>query len=204
KPAEALIFSILTGIISIVGFWSLFNPLAGSLAFGTIAFYSFFYTLYLKPRTPMNIVIGGAAGSMAPVIAWAAAANSLSVIPLLLFAIIFFWTPPHFWALALCLKEDYKKVSYPMLPVVVGDSETWKQIVKYTVVTLVFSVILSLTGSGIFYLAGAAILGGLFIRKAVNARAAGSIKAARGVFGYSIVYLLALFTAMMIDKGIGL
>ncbi len=202
KPTEAFVVAIAMGVISIASFWRWFNPLSALLSAGTIIFYAFFYTLYLKPRTPQNIVIGGAAGAMAPVIGWAAGAGSLAVEPILMFLIIFFWTPPHFWALALCLKEDYRRVNLPMMPLIVGDSRTWSMIVIYALLTLTVSGSLIFFGAGILYAVAAAGLGAMFLRKILIARSHVSIKNARGVFGYSIVYLLVLFTALIIDRGL--
>ena len=201
-PREALLFSIITGFAAVLLFWLFFNLMAAMLALFTISFYSFFYTIYLKPRTPHNIVIGGAAGAMAPVIAWAAAAGTFSVIPWLLFAIIFFWTPPHFWSLALCLKDDYVKADLPMLPTVEKDSVTWKLIIRYTVITLLFSISLSLSGAGLLYFVVASVLGWLLLKKTIVAKRLTTKVASRKVFRFSIVYLLLLFTALILDKGL--
>jgi protoheme IX farnesyltransferase len=203
NSVEAFVVASSLGLGSVVFYALYFNTLASLLSAGTILFYALFYTIYLKPRTSQNIVIGGAAGAMAPVIGWAAAAGSLDVIPILLFLIIFLWTPPHFWALALCLKEDYKKVGLPMLPLLVGDAATWKLILIYVLFTIVISLAPLFFGVGILYGLVAAGLGWVFLRRTLKARSSGTIKAAWGVFGYSIVYLLALFTALMADKGIG-
>lgn len=199
QPWEAFLFAGLLAAISIFGFWVAFNLLSALLAAGTILFYSVFYTLYLKPRTPQNIVIGGAAGSMGPVITWAAAAGSLSLAPWLMFAIIFFWTPPHFWSLAIYHKDDYRTVGYPMMPVVAGETRTWMQILMYTVITVASSLGLVVTGSSFLYGVVALVLGGLFLRKALEARSSREAKDARGVFGYSILYILALFTLLIMD-----
>src|SRR3990167_3130649 len=131
SPLSALSFSIGIGVIGLGMLFQWGSLLASLLGLFTILFYSFFYTLWLKPRTPYNIVIGGAAGAMGPLIAWAAVTGTLSWIPLAMFAIVFFWTPPHFWALALCCKEDYAKVALPMLPIVAGEEATRKQIFYY-------------------------------------------------------------------------
>ena len=152
SPNGALIYAITIGVISTAVFTLAFNLLAGALTLATILFYSLFYTLYLKPRTPQNIVIGGLAGSMGPVIAWAAGANSLTWTPLLMAAVIFFWTPPHFWALAIYLKDDYTQVGYPMMPGIVGDKATWAQIFIYTLVTLAISGALVIFEPGWLYL----------------------------------------------------
>ena len=199
KGTEALSFAILIGILGVVLFVTCFNWLSALLALGTVLFYGLFYTLWLKPNTHQNIVIGGAAGAMAPVISWAAAANSLSPEPWLLFLIIFLWTPPHFWALALYLKEDYKKVDLPMLPIVKGDDATLKQMVYYTLALVVISLSLALFKSGIVYMAVATILGAVFIKKTVAVKNSKSREHERGLFRYSIVYLFCLFSIIIIE-----
>ncbi|MBD3166841.1 protoheme IX farnesyltransferase [bacterium] len=199
---EAYAFAGLVGTASIAGFWLFFNLYSALLAAGTILFYSLFYTLYLKPRTPQNIVLGGAAGAMGPVIAWAAAANSLAVAPWLMFAIIFFWTPPHFWTLAIYHRTDYETVGYPMMPVIIGDARTWVQVIRYSVLMIAVSLGLLWSGLGLVYAISAIALGGLFMRKVVQAQTSRVPKDARGVFGYSILYLLALFTMMIVDAGL--
>lgn len=202
-PAEAFVFSMLLGIASTVGFWLVFNPLSALLSLATIVYYALFYTLYLKPRTPENIVIGGVAGSMGPVITWAAAAGSMAVEPWLLFAIIFFWTPPHFWALAVYMRDDYVDVGYPMLPVVAGERATWNRSLVYAGITLATSFALIGFGTGWLYAAAAVGLGAWFVRQLVKARREENSLSARAAFGTSIVYLLALFTAMILDRSIG-
>lgn len=203
SPNEALVFSILLGMLSVALFWVLYNPLSGLLALGTILFYGLLYTIILKPRTPMNIVIGGAAGSMGPVIAWAAAAGSLSIQPILLFAMVFFWTPAHFWSLAICYKKDYADAGLPMLPVIVGDAKTWVQIVIYAVLTLISSMLLNLTGTGAFYLIASVLLSGAFVIRAVKARRIATTAAAGKLFGFSILYMITLYFSIMIDQAVG-
>jgi protoheme IX farnesyltransferase len=158
----ALGFAISIGVLGCLLFGFYFNWLSAGLALGTILFYSFFYTLWLKPNTHQNIVIGGAAGAMGPLIAWAAATGSLAMTPWILFLIIFFWTPPHFWALALCLKEDYRAANLPMLPVVKGDAATLRQIFYYTMVLVAISLSLLLIQFSWLYLLAATLLGGVF------------------------------------------
>jgi len=199
SPASALAFSITCGVLGVGIFAVAFNWLSALLSLATILFYSLFYTLYLKPRTHLNIVIGGAAGAMGPVIAWAAVTGRIDVLPLVLFAIIFLWTPPHFWALAYCLKEDYRTVSYPMLPNVKGDAETVRQIVIYTIATVIVTLALPLFGAGVIGLVLAAVLGAAFLWKAWRMGSRRATRDAWGLFGYSIVYLLALFVGLMID-----
>ena len=228
----ALFFAVGLGMVGLILFFACFNGLSALLSLGTIVFYSLIYTLWLKPNTHQNIVIGGAAGAMGPVIAWAAATNGLSMTPWILFLIIFFWTPPHFWALALCFKDDYREAKLPMLPVVRGDEATLRQIFNYSIVLVVISLCLSLPsllsamnrllfpnytifgledlgtfgvgqgfgpGSGWVYLYAALVLGGVFIRRAYQAKKMATTKSQWRLFGYSIVYLFALFSAMMMD-----
>jgi protoheme IX farnesyltransferase len=199
-PREALIFAVLHGIAAILLFGFMFNWLSAALALGTILFYSFFYTLWLKPRTYLNIVIGGAAGAMAPVIAWAAATGSLAWTPWILFLIIFLWTPPHFWALALCVKKDYEAVAIPMMPVIKGDSETRRQILIYTFWMVMISLALLLVKAGLIYLLFAVGLGSIFVWKAFKVWRQNENTQAWGLFKYSIVYLMTLFVAIMADS----
>lgn len=200
KPVGALIFSIVLGAIgtSILIYWG--GLLAGVLGLGTILFYSFYYTLWLKPRTPYNIVIGGAAGAMGPLIGWAAATGNVAWIPLMMFAIIFFWTPPHFWALALFCKEDYSKVNYPMLPNVAGDEKTRKQILYYSLTLIPLSVSLFfLKAVGWLYFGVALGLSILFVFGAIKIYTKKTTKIYKRFFGYSILYLLLLFVVIIID-----
>ena len=199
---QALIFMINLGLIGlfILGFY--FNILSSLLGLGSILFYSFFYTLYLKKKTVQNIVIGGIAGSVPPLIAWACVRNSVwdSWTPWFIFLIIFLWTPPHFWALAVYCQDDYKKVNLPMLPVVKGVKKTLDHIYIYSIVLYITSLIgYFLEGIGIIYGFGSMILGGIFVKKAYDLRMRFSIKSSRNLFLYSIMYLFALFFILMID-----
>ncbi|MEK7348583.1 MAG: heme o synthase, partial [Candidatus Eisenbacteria bacterium] len=199
-PRNALVFAIAIGAGATLLLGAVSNLLAASLALGTIVFYGFFYTLWLKPRTVHNIVIGGAAGAMGPVIAWAAAAGTLALPPVLMFLVIFLWTPPHFWALAVCVGDDYRKVGIPMLPIVKGHAETYRQIVWYSVALAALTIAMPFLGAGGAVLAAIAIpLSGIFVWKALQARRAASVERAWDVFGYSIVYLFALFLGMIAD-----
>ena len=202
EPRSALIFAITIGILALLLFGLFFNWLSAACALGTILFYSFFYTLWLKPKTHLNIVIGGAAGAMAPIIAWAAATGTLAVTPWILFLIIFLWTPPHFWALALCVKKDYQSVAIPMLPVIKGDAETRRQILVYTFWMVAISLALLLVKVGLLYLLIAVSLGSVFVWKAYKIWRQNENTQAWGLFKYSIVYLFALFIAMMADKAV--
>ena len=196
----ALTFAIGVGVVSVLLLWWVGNPLSAWLALGTIAFYGFFYTLWLKPRTVHNIVIGGAAGAMSPVIAWAAASGGIALAPVLFFLVIFLWTPPHFWALALCLQEDYRLVRIPMLPIVKGEAETYRQIELYTIALVVLTLAMPfLHAGGAIFAAVAAGCGGVFVWKAVRARRAATVPSAWNVFSYSIVYLFVLFLGVIAD-----
>jgi heme o synthase len=199
SPLSALIFSVSIGVAGVVLFAVFFNWLTAFLALGTLLFYSLYYTLWLKPRTFQNIVIGGVAGSMAPVGAWTAATGSMSWEPWILFAIVFFWTPPHFWALAMVCKDDYKKVGLPMLPVIKGDKVTLDYILYYTVVVVAVSFTLLIASFSWLYLIASVILGSLFLQKAWYVRRNFQLPLMRKLFGYSIVYLLALFAIIIID-----
>ena len=199
SPGQALAFSVAIGLLGITVFAVIFNWLSAAMALATILFYGFVYTLILKPRTHLNIVIGGAAGAMAPPIAWAAATGTVSAVPWILALIIFMWTPPHFWALALFRKSDYVKVQLPMMPVVKGDRVTLNQIVIYTVLLVAVSLTLSFLGASLIYAAVAVVLGGVFVQKAIATRRHSTPNSQRGLFGYSIVYLLALFGTVIID-----
>ena len=199
SPAKALIFSVSIGIGGVILFAYFFNWLTALLSLGTILFYSLFYTLWLKPNTTQNIVIGGIAGAMAPIGAWTAATNSMSVIPWLLFLIIFLWTPPHFWALALFSKKDYKLVGLPMMPVVKGGDSTRLQILVYTIILVISSLGLLFFGAGWIYGAAALILGALFTRRAFQLYIGKTDKLARQLFGQSLLYLFGMFSAIMVD-----
>ncbi|MCM2272557.1 MAG: heme o synthase [candidate division Zixibacteria bacterium] len=198
-PKQALIFAISIGLIGVLLFGYFFNWLTAVMSLATLLFYALFYTLFLKPHTWHNIVIGGAAGAMAPVGAWAAATGQTAVAPWLLFLIIFLWTPPHFWALALYCKEDYIKARLPMLPVVKGDDATFRQILIYTYALILVSLALFAVGAGWLYLVIALLLGGYLLRKAMVARRLKTVPSMRGLFGFSIVYLFGLFLALIAD-----
>ena len=199
SPAKALIFSVSIGIGGVILFAYFFNWLTALLSLGTILFYSLFYTLWLKPNTAQNIVIGGIAGAMAPIGAWTAANNSMSVIPWLLFLIIFLWTPPHFWALALFSKNDYKLAGLPMMPIVKGGDSTRLQILVYTIILVISSLGLLFFGAGWIYGAAAIVLGALFTRRAFQLYIGKTDKLARQLFGQSLLYLFGMFSAIMVD-----
>lgn len=199
-PARALVFAILIGVAGVLIFGFMFNWLTAGLSLATILFYSLVYTLWLKPNTSQNIVIGGIAGSMAPVGAWAAATGRMDLIPWIMFLIIFLWTPPHFWALALFYKDDYIRAKLPMMPVIKGEDITLKHILFYSIILVLTSLTLVFTGSGWIYLAVAVFLGYHFIKKSIIAKRSQKEKDYRSLFGYSIVYLFGLFIAMVVDN----
>jgi protoheme IX farnesyltransferase len=175
---------------------------AGLLAF-TIFFYGVVYTIWLKRRTPQNIVIGGAAGALPPVIGWAAVTGSLSVEPLLLFALIFMWTPPHFWALALFRNEDYTRANVPMLPVVAGEMETRRQILIYAALLAPLAIAPWFIGmASVFYAGLAGAAGALFVYLSWQLFRSGDHAMARRLFGFSILYLFVLFLALVADRAI--
>jgi len=202
--SEAMAFGMTLAFFSVLTLGTLVNWIAGALLAFTIFFYIVIYTMWLKRWTAQNIVIGGAAGSLPPVVAWAAATGSLSVEPLLLFLIIFFWTPPHFWALALFRSDDYARAGVPMLPVVRGELVARRQIVVYTVVLVALSLLIVLSGAlGRLYLAGAALLGGGFVALAIINWRGRRQRWSRWLFDYSIAYLALLFTVMVADRVVG-
>jgi protoheme IX farnesyltransferase len=200
-PGSALGFGVSLAAGSVVVMGLAVNLLAAALLAFTIGFYVFVYTMWLKRRTPQNIVIGGAAGALPPVVGWAAMSGEVTVAPLVLFAIIFIWTPPHFWALALWRAGDYAKVGVPMLPVVAGAAETRKQILIYSVILALVALAPVAVGlSGALYGFGAALLGGFFIRGALTLWREKSDHAARRLFAFSILYLFLIFALLVADR----
>ncbi len=203
KPVHAAIFATVLAGLSFTILVVFTNLLAALLAMAGIAFYMGIYTHLLKRHTPQNIVIGGAAGAIPALVGWAAVNNSLSIEAWVLFAIVFIWTPPHFWALSLMLKDDYAKVGVPMLPVVVGEAETAKQIWMYTLLLMPTTLLLiyPLGGAGIVYGISAVGLGGVFVYEAWKLLQAPTEKsAAKSMFKYSILYMMLLCTAIVIDS----
>jgi protoheme IX farnesyltransferase len=202
-PDDALVFGGLLSLFSVGLMGLTTNWLAAGLLASAILFYVFVYTIGLKRRTPQNIVIGGAAGAFPPMIGWAAVTGDVAAMPLVLFAIIFFWTPPHFWALALFRSGDYSRADIPMLPVVAGRRTTKAHMLVYTVVLLPLTVSPYFFGAtGLVYAAGATLLGLLFIASAVRVWQepddAGD-RCARQMFGFSILYLFLLFALLLAD-----
>ncbi|CAN7279168.1 heme o synthase [Bradyrhizobium sp. LjRoot220] len=200
---EALVFGLVLGIGAIVTLGALLNVAAAALLAFTIFFYVVVYTMWLKRRTPQNIVIGGAAGALPPVIGWVAAAGSVGLEPLILFLIIFLWTPPHFWALSLNLAGEYARAGVPMLPVVAGKAETKRQILLYSVVLVPISLIPWALGfAGAIYGAAAATLGATMIFLAWQVRQSDDGKErqpARRLFVFSMLYLVVLFGALLMN-----
>jgi protoheme IX farnesyltransferase len=207
-PDAALTFGLWVSGLSVLSMAVMINYLSAALLAFTIFFYAVIYTMFLKRRTAQNIVIGGAAGALPPVIGWAAAANAVSVEPLIYFAIIFFWTPPHFWALALIKNDDYQAANVPMLPVTAGVKSTLSQIVLYAFVLFAVSLLPYALGfSGLFYASGAALLGALFVALCVALALASEKhrnRLAGMTFAYSIFYLFLLFVLLPTDKVMGL
>ncbi len=195
---QALVFACVLGALSMVILVLFINPLTAGLTFVSLVGYAVVYTLYLKRATPQNIVIGGAAGAAPPVLGWAALTDSVDPHALLLFLIIFIWTPPHFWALAIHRREEYAKVDIPMLPVTHGVPFTRLQILLYTIMLLVVSVLPFATHmSGYLYLAGALLLGVGFLWYAIQLMQGRDV--AMKTFGYSIWYLMAIFAILLVD-----
>ncbi|MEC7573039.1 MAG: heme o synthase [Pseudomonadota bacterium] len=200
---EALAFGVVLSIGSVVVMGLAVNWLAAGLLALTIGYYVFFYTMWLKRRTPQNIVVGGAAGAFPPMIGWAAATGEVSIESLVLFAIIFMWTPPHFWALALYRSGDYRAAGVPMLPVVAGRAETRRQIFIYSVLLAPLGVAPWWLGfAGPFYGSVAAVLGGVFLLGAVRVWRDDQERHCRQLFGFSILYLFAIFAILLVDRGI--
>ena len=203
RPLHALIFAIILAFLSFTLFITCVNLLSALLAMTGIAFYLLVYTHLLKRNSSQNIVIGGAAGSLPPLVGWAAVTGDLSWAAWVLFAIIFLWTPPHFWSLALMIKDDYAQVDVPMLPVVKGEESTVAQIWVYTLIVVPFTLLLvyPLKASGWIYGLVAIFLGALFIRKAWQLKQAPLDKdLARSLFKFSILYLMLLCTGMVVDS----
>jgi protoheme IX farnesyltransferase len=197
---STLVFAGLVGGAGMLLLYVFVNPLTMWLTLATFLGYAVIYTVVLKPATPQNIVIGGASGAMPPVLGWAAVTNQVAPEALLLFLIIFAWTPPHFWALALYRTADYAKAGLPMLPVTHGPEYTRLQIVLYTVVLVLVTMLpYAIRMSGVLYLVAALALGGVFLAYAVRLYRNYSDSLARATFRYSILYLTALFSALLID-----
>jgi heme o synthase len=199
SPNHALWFGIITGAVATGLLLWFANLLSALIGVGTILFYVGIYTLILKRRTPYNIVIGGAAGATAPLIGWAAATGEISLSAWLMFLIIFMWTPPHFWALALVVKEDYREAKVPMLPVVAGEKRTRLEMLIYTVLLVPLTLAPALVRlGGPTYSIGSVILDIIFVWEALIVMRKKTDKSAYAMFWYSIIYLLALFFLLMV------
>jgi protoheme IX farnesyltransferase len=200
-PRAALVFAITLEIVAFVELWLLVNLLSAVLAVSATLFYVFVYTLWLKRSSTRNIVIGGAAGAVPVLVGWSAVTGSLGWAPLVLFAIIFAWTPPHFWALAIKYRDDYASVDVPMLPAVASMATTARRIIGYTIalwaVTLLFAAV---GGTGLIYLVAAIVLGAVFLAYAVALQRDATAVRAMRLFTYSISYVTLLFSAMALDQ----
>jgi heme o synthase len=201
EPRNALLFGITLGIVSFFLLWATTNLLTASLAVAALLFYVFVYTIALKRWTPQNIVIGGAAGAMPALVGWAAVTGSIELPALALFGIIFYWTPPHFWALALRYERDYRAAGVPMMPVVYGREETTKHILLYSLLLLAMCLAFFSVGRmGIVYLSSAVGLNVAFVYLAVKLYRDPSPRIAWALFKFSIYYLGLLFTAAAVDQ----
>ncbi len=202
-PARGLAFGVCLGVAAAIQLAITVNVLAAALAMLGLLGYVIVYTLWLKPRTPQNIVIGGAAGAVPPLVGWAAATGGLSVEAIYPFAIVFLWTPPHFWALALLIKEDYANAQIPMLPVARGEAVTCRQILIYSLVLVAFTMLPYATGlfDGVYAVA-ALLLGGTFVALAARLWLRPSHRAAVAVHLGSLAYLALLFCAMAVDRAV--
>ena len=203
SPSRALVFGILLNAASFAILATWVNLLAAGLTMSATLFYVLVYTGWLKRSSPQNIVIGGAAGSIPPVVGWAAVTGGLDLPALYLFSIVFFWTPPHFWALALLIQKDYEEARIPMLPVVAGREQTVSQILVYSVVLVALSLLLAATPeAGRVYLGSAALLGAVFMVMAAQLKLQPATTQARRLYLYSLLYLALLFVAMMVDSAL--
>ena len=200
-PTEALVFAISIEVVAFFFLWGTVNLLSAVLALTACLFYVFVYTLWLKRTSTRNIVIGGAAGAMPVLIGWSAVTNSIDWAPVVLFGVMFYWTPPHFWALAIKYREDYSAADIPMLPSVVSIRETAVRMMYYTVVLIVLSVAFSpVADMGLIYLISAIVLGLIFLVLTYHVLRDQDTRSAMRLFGYSITYITLLFGAMVVDQ----
>mgnify|MGYP000156246811 CR=1 FL=1 len=199
-PAAALVYGVILAVGSVAVMELYVNTMAAALLAATLVYYVFIYTVWLKRRTPQNIVIGGASGALPPVIGWAAVTGTVDAGAVALFAIIFLWTPPHTWALALFRRDDYARAKVPMLPVVAGEKQTRLQIVAYTLLLVPATLApVALGMSGLVYGVSALVLGGQFLRHALRVWRDETDRSARPMFGFSILYLFLVFVALLAD-----
>ena len=200
-PRGALVFALVLEALAFVWLWGFVNMLSAVLAVSATAFYVFVYTLWLKRTSTRNIIIGGAAGAVPVLVGWAAVTNSLDWAPLVLFGLIFYWTPPHFWALAIRYRDDYRAANVPMLPAVASIRTTAVRIIGYTVVLWGLSVLFGAVGDmGLVYLLSAVVLGAVFVWLAVQVLRTQATASAMRLFSYSITYITVLFAAMAVDQ----
>jgi protoheme IX farnesyltransferase len=199
-PARALVFGIVLNVLAFVLLASVVNLLSAVLTLSATLFYVFVYTIWLKPRTVQNIVIGGAAGAVPTLVGWAAIRDDLALPAWILFAVVFFWTPAHFWALAMKYRDDYAAAGIPMLPVVRGEQVTTRQIAAYAMITVSFTLALTLTGDvGRLYAVSALVLGAVFVVQAFALQRDPTPKRAIKFFAFSNVYLMLVFVAVAVD-----
>ncbi len=201
EPANALTFAIALEVVAFALLWTTVNPISAVLAVSATLFYVFVYTLWLKRTSTSNIVIGGAAGAVPVLVGWSAVTGGLGLAPFVLFGLIFVWTPPHFWALAIRYREDYAAAEVPMLPAVASMDDTCRAIERYTVGVLAVSLVLAPAAHlGALYLASAVVLGAVFLLRAVQLRRDPTPKRAMQMFAWSITYVTLLFSAMALDQ----
>jgi protoheme IX farnesyltransferase len=204
SPQVALLWGTGLGIVAFFLLWTTVNQLAAVHAIAPLLFYVFVYTLLLKRSTPQNIVIGGAAGAVPVLVGWAAVRGRIELPALVLFGIVFYWTPPHFWALAMRYEGDYARANVPMMPVVYGRDETAKHILLYALLQLAMCLaFFSVARMGMLYLAATLVLNAIFIVSAVRLRARPTAERAWRLFRYSIHFLALLFAAMAVDRLVG-
>ncbi|MEZ5143073.1 MAG: heme o synthase [Acidimicrobiales bacterium] len=200
RPRNALVFAVGLEVVAFAWMWVLVNPLSAVLAVSACLFYVFVYTLWLKRTSTQNIVIGGAAGAVPVLIGWSSVTGSLGWPPLVLFGVIFFWTPPHFWALAIKYKDDYAAADVPMLPTVASHTHTANRILGYTLVVWALSLVFApVADMGLLYLGAAVVLGALFTWMAVEVKLTEAPRKAMRLFTFSITYITLLFAAMAVD-----
>src|SRR5690606_38275967 len=200
-PRAALVFAIALEVAAFALLWSTVNLLSAVLAVAACLFYVFVYTLWLKRTSTQNIVIGGAAGAVPVLIGWSSVTNSIAWAPVILFGVIFFWTPPHFWALAIKYKDDYAAADVPMMPVVADVRSTVRQMIAYTVVTWALTLLFApVAGMGVLYVVAATVLGAIFTYQAYRLLRDASYARAMRLFGWSITYVSLLFGAMALDQ----
>ena len=200
-PRRALVFAIALEALAFAWLWGFVNLLSAVLAVSATAFYVFVYTLWLKRTSTRNIIIGGAAGAVPVLVGWSAVTNSLDWAPLVLFGLIFYWTPPHFWALAIRYRDDYRAANVPMLPAVASTRTTAVRIIVYTVVLWGLSMLFTAVGDmGLVYMVSAAVLGAVFLYFAIQVLRTQETASAMRLFSYSITYITLLFGAMAVDQ----